>query len=279
MKKIAWITDSTCVLSDEVCRTHHIYKVPLSVIFGNESFRDGVEISPEAVYEKLASTNEKASTSQPSIGDFVMLYETLRENYDIGVAYHISSALSGTFQTSVQAASMSSFPLEAVDSFAGIHPMSMLLLETVKMVESGTPLETALEHLRNRSKQIEIQFTVGSLDQLHKSGRVKGTQALLGTLLNIRPIFQFENGSIGVKEKVRSQKKAVQTIVTHLKEDIVKHGVEYVSIFHADHEEVAKELQSQLSALVTTPVEVHPVTPVVGVLAGKGTIGVTWVKK
>lgn len=277
MKKIAWITDSTCTLSEDLCRKHHIYKVPLLVILNGKTYRDGVEITNEEVFEQLKHVT--ASTSQPSIGDFVSLYEELKENYDLGVTYHISSKLSGTYSSSVQAGQMTRFDVIGVDSLAGVHPMSSILLETVQLYESGTALEDALDHMRQRTKGIEIYFTVGSLEQLHRSGRVKSSKALIGTLLNIKPIFHFEEGEVRAIDKARSQKRAIANILTRLQKDVAETGVSHVSIFHASTPDVVENLKEEVLKIIpSAEIDVNFVSPVVGVLTGDGTVGFTWIK-
>jgi len=278
MKKVAWITDSTCVLPDAFCQAHHIYKLPLQVIVDGTSFQDGVNISPDDVFSQIGY--KKITTSQPSPNDFITLYEQLKEEYDVGISYHISSKLSGTHSTSVQAAEMVGFPLRGIDSKSGIHPMSMLLKDAVLDYESGTDLDTVLHHLEQNSSTTSIYFTVENLQQLHQSGRVKGTQALLGTLLNIKPLFCFDNGEVVPIEKLRSRKKALAKLVSYLQIDRDLFDVVHVSIFHGADEESATSLKELLqSEYGITDVEIHPISPVVGTLTGKGTIGLTWIRK
>lgn len=281
MKKVAFITDSTCTLPDDFCEKHHIYKVPMNIIVNGESFRDGIDITTDEVFEKISS--HSISTSQPALSDYITLYESLKEKYDMGISYHISSHLSGTLSSSIQAAGMVGFPLEGVDSLGGIHPMSAVLKEAVLHYEDkedgGCSVTDIITFLENRSKDIRICATVGSMEQLHRSGRVKSTQALIGTLLNIKPIFHFVDGEIQVAEKVRSQKKAISRMLDFLKEDVEGLGVSYISIFHGDAIELANEVKEQIvSSLHIQDIEIHPVSPIVGTLTGKGTIGLTWVK-
>ena len=253
----------------------------MNIIVDGQSFRDGIDITTEEVFEKISS--HSVSTSQPALSDYISLYETLKGEYEEGISYHISSHLSGTLSSSIQAAEMVGFPLEGIDSLGGIHPMSAVLKEAVlhyEDKEDGVCSATdIISFLKNRSKDIRIYATVGSMEQLHRSGRVKSTQAFIGTLLNIKPIFHFVDGEIQVAEKVRSQKKAIARMLDFLKEDIEGLGVNHVSIFHGDAFELANELKEQISSsLHIQDIEIHPVSPIVGVLTGKGTIGLTWVK-
>lgn len=277
MKKIAWITDSTCTLPDAYCQAHHIYKVPLTLIAGDKTFKDGVDMSAEEAFELLQKEN--ITTSQPAIGDFVALYEKLKETYEGAVSYHISSRLSGTFSASVQAGDIAEFPVVGVDSKAGVHAMSSVLAEAVERYEDGETLTDTLEYLKRESERIEIYFAAGSLEQLHKSGRVKGSQAFLGALLNIKPILHFEEGIVVPVEKVRSQKKVFRYLLDRLTEDYHSGGVRHISIFHGDDMKSAEKLQADIQTLFPEqPVSIEFINPVVGVLVGKGTIGLTWVK-
>lgn len=277
MKKVAWITDSTCILSDEVCQKHHIYKVPLTLILDDVSYRDGIDMTIDEVLHLLKE--KKASTSQPAISDLMSLFEELKANYDEGVCYHISSKLSGTYSSCLQMAEQAEFLLQGVDSKHGIHPMSHILLEAVMLYEKGATIEEALHYLRTETEKICIVFTVDTLQQLHRSGRVKNTQALLGSLLNIKPILEFIDGSVETVDKVRSRKKSLQWLVERLQRESEQYGIRKISIFHSD-EEAALQLKEKISSLYPTKgVDIHPISPVVGVLTGKGTIGLTWIRK
>lgn len=132
MEKIAWITDSTCLMDPELAQNLQVHIVPLHVIFGEKSYREGLEISSEEFYEKMKTEPNLPSTSQPSIGSFVELYKELKTTFERGIAVHLSSIHSGTLSTSKMAAELAEFPVEAIDSKSALYPMTQMILEGIR---------------------------------------------------------------------------------------------------------------------------------------------------
>lgn len=118
MRSIAWVTDSTSTIDPAFARDHHIYIVPLRLILGQETYREGIDVTAEAFYEKMKD-EPKVSSSQPPIGEFIELYESLKGKYDDVIAIHCSSELSGTLHSSIQAAEIAEVPVVGIDSRAG----------------------------------------------------------------------------------------------------------------------------------------------------------------
>ena len=241
MQKIAWITDSTCYIDPHFAKENHIFVVPMSISFENETFRDGVDITEEEFYHKLTTSSQLPKSSQPQIGELVQLYEVLKNEYDLGIAVHVSSELSGTVNASKQAADMAGFPLLVVDSKLISLPMFYMIRKGQEMIEQGiSPTEVASK-LENMYKTNQLFVMVGSLEQLHKGGRVSAIQMLLGSLLQIKPILTFQEGKVVPYEKVRSQKKALSFMVSRLKSDIDE-GINVKTRVHSYQEMQRKNL-------------------------------------
>ena len=134
MKKVAWITDTAAQLDEAFIQQHHVHILPLSVVFSDGSFRESIDLTQKEFYDKLHLAKVSPKTSQPAIGEMVSLYEKLElEEYDFAIALHLSSGLSGTFESAQTAAKMTNFKVYPVDSKIGSFPM-------VKMIEAGDKL-------------------------------------------------------------------------------------------------------------------------------------------
>ncbi|UII55355.1 DegV family protein [Cytobacillus spongiae] len=282
-KKIAWVTDSTASFNQteqQWLKDNHIYVVPLSVRFGDEVYKEGIEISIEEFYEKMRTSEESPNSSQPSLGDFINLYHMLKESYDEAIVIHCSSALSGTYSTSTQAASMVDFPVHSVDSWIGAFPLKFIVQEGVRLYQDGhSPSEvvTALLSLREKCQLLLIP---ASLEQLRKGGRVSNFGSILGNLLQIKPILGFKEGKVNIIEKVRTMKKAESTILARLAEAYEKGIHERVGIMYAGEQEQAHKLSERIrEAYSHLKIEILPLIPVAGVHTGFGTIGLSWIEK
>ncbi|WP_342430784.1 DegV family protein [Neobacillus sp. FSL H8-0543] len=278
--KIAWITDTTASLSKEFIEKHNIHVIPLQVVINQESFKETVDISQEEFYERMKNETGTFQTSQPSIGDFVDLYKKLREEYDVGIAIHASSILSGTFQTSKMGAEMAEFKLLAVDSQTGSYPLTFMMKKGLKLVEQGIDIIEVVSELEAITERTKLFLVPSNLDQLHKSGRVTGGQKILASLLNIKPILAIEDGTAKIKDKVRSEKKAFSWLIDKLIEDKGNHTVNKVAILHAHDEEKAKKLEQLVNeAIPGLETELLMLITVAGVHTGVGTVGLSWVNE
>src|SRR5690625_427442 len=137
MKKLAWITDSTCGLSNEFIEENNIYVLPLNVIVNNVSYKEDIEFTENKFYEILKEHGEGASTSQPAFGEFITLYEKLKEEYDHGIAIHASSALTGTYESSINASRQTGFPVEVIDSKIGAYALGKMITNGIELEKQG----------------------------------------------------------------------------------------------------------------------------------------------
>jgi DegV family protein with EDD domain len=278
MKKVAWITDSTSFFKNDFAEKNDIFIAPLGVSFENETYRDGVDISIIEFYQKLEHSKNLPKTSQPSIGDFISLYEKLKEEYEFGFAVHLSSELSGTFHTSKQAADIVGFPVYMIDSKLLSLPMSELILKGKELINSGFSADEVAVELSNLSSKNKLFVMVGSLEQLHKGGRVSSLQLMMGSLLQIKPILTIENGKVIPFDKVRSEKKAINYMVDLLKKDILnEEKIKKVFILHGNAEPVSHLLYEKVKELKDDiPIETGTIGPAIGVHTGSGTIAISW---
>ncbi|MBU9674087.1 DegV family protein [Planococcus sp. CP5-4] len=279
MKKIAWITDTAAQLDDAFIQRHNVYVLPLSVVFDDGSYRESIDLTQGEFYDKLRVAKVSPKTSQPAIGEMVALYEQLQsEGYDFAVALHLSSGLSGTYNSAQSAAEMADFKVYPIDSKIGSFPMGKMIEIGNELFAAGKGPEEVVETINQLTAKSHLSFIPSSLNQLHKSGRVSGTQAFLSNILNIKVVITFVDGVTTMKEKVRSNKRAKESVNSALRADMETGMVPEVAVIHCNNEAGAEvwksELMKEFSGL---KVEVIPLSVCVGVHAGEGTTGLSWV--
>lgn len=276
MRSIAWVTDSTSTIDPDFARENHIYIVPLRLILGQDAYKESIDISADDFYEKMKHES-KVSSSQPPIGEFIELYESLKDKYDDVIAIHCSSELSGTLNSSVQAAEIAEVSASFIDSKFGAFPLREMVMAGINWNKLGCSIQEIKEKIETMVQNTSFYLIPASLNRLHASGRVSGTQLLLSNLLRIHLLLRFEEGKVVVEEKIRTFKKAKQKMVEALKQDIQK--IKKVCIMHANNIEEAEEIEKEISFLhPSLKTEIMTFIPVVGVHAGEGTIAMSWIK-
>jgi DegV family protein with EDD domain len=275
--KTAWVTDSTAYLDEELRNHPDLYSVPLSVILDGEEFADGIDLAPDQLFGRLKELKQAPKTSQPSVGAFQSLYESLLKDYDQVVAVLLSGKLSGTVSSAEQAAKLVEIPVTIVDSNILTMPMSALIKKGIELLDGGQSLDSVIKELEAIRDTNETYVLVGSLEQLHRGGRMSGLQFFLGSMLNVKPIISFDNGALYVKEKVRSEKKAKDKILDYFKNAYEKHQFKEVYLLYGLHEEHTtdwkRELQEKYPEL---KLYYAPLGAVIGVHAGENTLGISW---
>ena len=279
MKKIAWITDTAAQLDDAFIEKYDVHVLPLGVVFSDGSYRETIDITKDEFYDKLRNAKVSPKTSQPIIGEILALYEKLQaEGYDFAIAVHLSSGLSGTFDSAQTASKMLDFQVYPIDSKIGSFPMVKMIEIGHEMFASGKNVEEVVKTLNAMTANSKLSFIPGGLGQLHKSGRVSGTQAFLSNLLNIKVIISFENGKAIMKEKVRSIKRAKVKVTNLLRDDMAKGVVPEVAVIHCHNESDAEVWKNELlQEFLNLHVQVVSLSVCVAVHAGEGTTGLSWV--
>lgn len=281
MKKIAWITDTAAQLDDAFIQEYNVHVLPLSVVFADGTYRESIDLTQEEFYDKLRSAKVSPKTSQPAIGEMLALYENLEaEGYDAAIALHLSKGLSGTFESAQSASKMTGLKVYPIDSKIGSFPMVKMIEAGNELLENGKEVEEVVAALEGMTAKAHLSFIPSSLNQLHKSGRVSGTQNFLSHLLNIKLVITFMDGITVMKEKVRSIKRAKNNVTDALRADMAAGTVTEVAAIHcnnaADAETWKKEILEEFPDL---KVEVVQLSVCVGVHAGEGTTGLSWLAK
>lgn len=278
--KIAWITDTAAQLDETFIRNHNVHILPLSVVFADGVFKETVDMTQEEFYDKLRVAKTHPKTSQPAIGEMVALYERLKEQgYDCAIALHVSSGLSGTFDSSQTAAQMVDFKIYPIDSKIGSYPMIKMIEIGNELLELGNDVEEVVVAIKKVTENSKLSFIPANLNQLHKSGRVSGTQAFLSNLLNIKVVISFNDGKPEMKEKVRANKRAKKNVTDLLRSDMKKGKVPEIAVIHCNNpKDAARWRDELLQEFPNLKVQVLPLSVCVGVHAGEGTTGLSWVR-
>ncbi|MEH7075479.1 DegV family protein [Neobacillus drentensis] len=277
MIKTAWVTDSTAYLDEELRNHPDLYSIPLTILLDGEEYSDGIDLTSAQLFERLKQLKNPPKTSQPSIGAFQLLYEQLAKDYDQIVAVLLSGKLSGTVSSSEQAAKFVDIPVTTFDSNILTYPMTALLKEGMALLEGGASLESVIDQMETLKKTNETYVLVGSLEQLHRSGRMSGLKFFLGSMLNVKPIISIIDGALRVKEKARSEKKAKEKILDYLRLSYEQHHFKEVYILYGLHEETAANWKDELrNEFPHLEIICCPLGAVIGVHAGENTLGISW---
>jgi len=276
----AIVLDSTADFPEARDRYPNMRVVPLYVRFGEESFRDYVDIDPHTFYTRLRTVSSLPTTSQPTPQDFLAAYEELA-GYERIYSLHLSSRLSGTFRSAELAAEETGGDrIRVVDTETASAAVTMLALAIQRRLRlaagcSDDEIEALIERYK---REAEILFTVDTLEFLAKGGRIGRAKALAGNLLNVKPILTIEEGEIVPVTRVRGRRKALEEFGRRFSEATSDRPGLRVGIAHAEAEGTVEELRAVVAA-ARPQAEIEIVTTlgaVVGTHAGPGTVGFFW---
>lgn len=272
---LAILTDSTCDLPLEELQALKVSRVPLYVHFKGETKKDWLEITPTEIVKGVAEGADIPTTSQPSPQDFKEAYAAaVAEGATEILCITISSGLSGTFQSATLAAEEATLPVHVFDSKAASIGIAMMVKKAVALRDSGVETDDILETLGRIRELAMLRFTVGSLDYLKKNGRIGGASALLGALLNIKPLLAVVNGRVDPVGRARGSKKATQTMVRDL-QDLAKAGTPVVYFLHIQDEAAVQALKDEITkqGIAFQDSGTYEIGAVIAAHVGPGTYG------
>jgi DegV family protein with EDD domain len=278
--KTAVVTDSTAYIPKEMRERLNIHMIPLSVIFGQEIYQEEVEISAAEFYEEV-KTKELPTTTQPSVGQFVELFEKLAKEYDAVISIHLSSGISGTYQGAVSAASMvEGIKVYPFDSEISCMVQGFYALEAAELAGKGKTADEIMDRLTEMKTSINAYFMADDLAHLQRGGRLSSAQAIIGSLLQVKPLLHFVDKKIVPFEKIRTRKKAMKRIVDLLGEAAGSGEPYRAVIIHANREAEAIEWKQELEVqFPNVEFMISYFGPVIGTHLGEGSMGLGWVKK
>jgi DegV family protein with EDD domain len=275
----AVVLDSTADFPDAQQRYPNFRIVPLYVRFGDESFKDYVEITPDRFYERLQTDPDLPTTSQPTPGDFLAVFEELAPRYERILSIQISSTLSGTYASAQSAAELlGGEAVRVIDSRTVSASLAMLGIGVQRRLERGTTDEEVDEFVARYQREHHLLFTVNTLEYLARGGRIGRAAAFAGNLLNVKPILTIRDGEVIPRNRVRGNAKAFAEFRTLFEASSTNSPNLKVGIVHAAAPERLAALR-ELVEHVRPEAEIEiaaPLGPVVGTHAGPGTVGFFW---
>jgi len=276
MTKIAILTDSTANLPVEWVEKNNVRVIPLKIHWGNDTFLDGVDLTPNEFYTRLSHSKTLPTTSQPSIQDFLQAFESLANQAGGIVVPLISSGISGTVASAQAAArQFSRVPVEIVDTRVTSAGQGLVVLAAARAAAQGKSLQEVRQAADEVVQRMHLFFAVDTLEYLHRGGRIGGASRYLGTVLNIKPILYFDlAGKLDALERARTKGKALQRLTALAEEKANGHPL-HLSVIHANAPEIAQEFREQIThRLHCEDVFTMELSPVIGIHVGPGTIGV-----
>ena len=281
MTRVAVVIDSTAYIPEVMLKEKDIHIVPLNVIFGDEIFLDGVDMIPQTFYSRLSSSKIMPSTSQPSPDAFKLKYrELLDQGFQI-ISMHISSNLSGTVNSAMQAKNeVGNGDIEVIDSKLTSMALGFPVLAVAQAAREGATLKECKSIAEECVLKSGAVFAVNTLEFLHRGGRIGGAAAFMGTALNLKPVLHLDDGKIEALEKVRTMTKAMDRLVQVLGNKIGHSGSLHLAAIHSNVPEEAQKLlfkaRNSFSVDQVQDAVVADISPVIGTHTGPGTVGLAY---
>ncbi|MCK8059753.1 MULTISPECIES: DegV family protein [unclassified Fusibacter] len=273
------VTDSVADVPAALVEKHKITVMPLTVNFSDESYRDGIDISKKEFFEKLATCQKLPTTSQVTPGLFLEAFNEILDQGDELIGIFMSSKLSGTYQAAVSAKEMiGSDKIHVIDSGLVAFAIGQIAVALSILAENGADMDYLLETADQMIEKTSCRFIVDTLEFLTKGGRLKPAEALVGNLLNIKPILTMIDGELKSAGKARGRKKAMKSVMDWLDTSNFDLNNKMVSLYHAVDEqykeEVKKALLDKYPQMLLTESEVGCV---VGTHSGPGCVAMSFI--
>ena len=277
--KLAVITDSSAFLQAETLRKEDLFVLDIPVNIDGQEYVEGVNLTAQEFYEKMASASELPKTSQPSIAKLDEILSSLKDKgYTHALGLFLSSGISGFYQNiQYMKDEYEGLTIAFPDTRITSAPLGYMVESVFKWAEQGEEFTTILDQLENQIQKTSAFIMVDDLDHLVKGGRLSNGAAILGNLLSIKPILYFnDRGVIEVYEKVRTEKKAVKRLVEIVK-DVTSNGNYQIMVIHGNASQKAADLrQLLLDSGVATDVEIATFGSVIGTHLGEGSIALAY---
>ncbi|MBM2658623.1 DegV family protein [Staphylococcus pseudoxylosus] len=278
MMKKKIVTDSTSDLSHEYLSDNDIHVIPLNLTINGEAYVDQVDISSEAYIQKMQEDAD-VKTSQPAIGKFIEMYDELGADGSEIISIHMTSGLSGTYQTALQASQMTDSKVTVIDSKSISFGLGYQVQHIVDWNNEGYDTTTIVSKITELQKNIKLYVVIGQLNQLIKGGRISKTKGLIGNMMKIKPIGTLEDGKIELIHNSRTQNASVQFLKKEISAFIGDRNIKSIGIAHANIIEFVDKVKKHFSEEFNfTQFDTNVTTPVISTHTGQGAIGLVVLK-
>ncbi len=273
--KVGLVTDGTSYFTPQEIKELNLKVIPLKIIFPDGKSVNEDELDWKEYFASLKTTKILPTTSQPSAGEFEITYkELLSQGVDRILSIHISAGISGTVQSALLAKNiLASENIDVFDSWYTSCGLRFQVEEAYNLLKEGLSVEDVIAHLDYMRDNTKLLFLVDTLEYLHKGGRIGGAQALIGSMLQLKPILSIKK-VVETYDKVRTKEKAINRLVDDTKKGIKEAPGKFrLAVIHVQAFEVANQIREKLSGL-SSEIPIWEVGPVVGTHVGPGTVGV-----
>ncbi|HMZ06226.1 MAG TPA: DegV family protein [Anaerolineales bacterium] len=276
-QKVAVVTDGASSLTPAQGLEYGIHVAPVYVNFSDKTYQAGVDLDAGEFYRLLRASKQLPTTAQPTAQDFLRLYTDLAKQAEAIVTVVISHHMSATLQSALAAQEQfSEVPVHIIDSESVSHGLGLQAIAAARAAAEGKSAQEVVQLVEQIKKNLNVMFTVETLEYLHKGGRIGGATAFLGSALSIKPILYIKDGRIEPLERQRTRKRSVARVL-ELVEERAGSSVIHAAILHCDVPEEARELGEQVKARFhCTELITVDAGPVIGTHAGPGTLGVAF---
>ncbi len=279
--RFALVTDTTADIPPALAEERQIYMIPQVIVWGRETLRDGIDITSPAFYERLATAKEMPTTSRPAPTDLAALWQRARDETgaESVVMLSVSAEVSGTISSCQEAVKMVDFPVHVLDTRTISLALGLTVLRTADARDEGLEPEAAITLARQLAGDSRALFSPGTLEFLHRGGRIGGAQHLIGTALSIKPILHLVDGRVEALENIRTRKRALNRLLELVEESRDPAKPLYIGVVHGSAPEEAQQLAGQIEQRWQPELLLQGwVSPSIGVHAGPGVIGVMLVQ-
>lgn len=270
------ITDTTSCLPVEIATRYEIPVIPQVIIFGEDTFNEGSDFNYETFIQRLKSSSELPKTAAPSPDLFTHWFRKYSQLGEPIVCIHPSSEVSGTVRSAIVASK--DFPkldIRVIDTRTVSTPLGTIVQIAAQMAQDGCSANEIVEKIDDLVQRCRVYFLVATLDYLAKGGRIGGASALLGSVLQIKPILTLKNGHVDQLSRERTHTRALQRLKEIVLDQAPKDGDAMLSVMHAGVPDEAKKLANELSVLLNQQIiPIANVPPAIATHAGPGIIGV-----
>jgi DegV family protein with EDD domain len=277
MKRVVVVTDSSATVPADLAQELNIRVVPIVLAFNGFIFQDGIDITPTEVYRLLRDGKHAPTTSAPSVGDFLRVYAAAAQEASGIVSIHLSPKLSATYNAATAASQLvEEVPIRVVNCHTAAMGQGFVVLAAARKAAEGASMEAVAARARDVAAKMNLLATIGTLEYLHRGGRIGSAATLLGTALQIKPVLSVADGHVDVFARPRTKSKAVRVMLDHIAERVNGQPL-HVAVLHADVPEEAEELRQEIARRFhCDELFVTELTPVMGAHTGPGVLGVAF---
>ena len=277
MREVVVVTDTTATIPEELLEALDIRVVPLILNLGGRSYQDGVDITPEVFYNLMRTSEELPKTSSPSIGEFVRVYAAAGKDAASILSIHLPANLSAIYTTALKASELVDGPhIQVIDSRTVSMAQGFIVLEAARKAAQGASLAEVVERAREIAGRVKIYVMLDTLEYLHRGGRIGDAAALLGGLLQIKPVVYVLDGQVKPLAKPRTREKGMECMLNEMEKEVGSQPV-HAAIVQADAMEEAIVLKQQVAERFDCrELYLTEFTPVMGAHSGPGILGVAF---